>query len=83
MRSDASEGASEHALDLARVENAPDAETRDREIASLFAKGVSRLLLPKFAATGVPADPSTLEGALFESLTLCLKRRDKPAGRRG
>lgn len=69
VRSDAPESASEHALDLARVENAPDAETRDREVASLFAKGVSRLLLPKFAATGVPADPSTLEGSLFESLT--------------
>jgi CheY-like chemotaxis protein len=68
-RSEAPESASEHALDLARVENAPNAETRDREIASLFAKSVSRLLLPKFAATGVPSDPAALESALLESLT--------------
>jgi CheY-like chemotaxis protein len=68
-RSEPPESGGEDALDLSRVEAAPDAETRDREITSLFAKGVTRAVFPKFALTGVQNDPTTFERLFLESLT--------------
>lgn len=59
----------ETTLDLVRVEAAPDAETRDREVATLFAKGLSHAVFPKLSHLGLPGDPNALTRALLDSLT--------------
>lgn len=60
---------SEETLDLARVEAAPDAETRDREVASLFAKGLAQAVFVKLSQLGLPGDQPALVRALAESFT--------------
>lgn len=60
---------SEETLDLARVEAAPDDETRDREVASLFAKAISQTAYAKLAELGLPLDQPALTRALAESFT--------------
>jgi CheY-like chemotaxis protein len=68
-RSDPPEALTEETFDLSRLEAAPDAETRDREIANLFAKGVTHAVLPKFTSGGVPQDASTFESVLLQAFT--------------
>jgi hypothetical protein len=66
-RSDSPE--SEDTLDLARVEAAPDAETRDREVAGIFAKGLSQVVFVKLSQLGLAGDQPTLARAFAESFT--------------
>ena len=60
---------SEDTLDLARVEAAPDAETRDREVASLFSKALSQALFVKLSQLGLTGDRAELTRAFAESLS--------------
>lgn len=68
-RSDPPPGSAENTFDLSRVETAPDAVTRDREVATLFAKGLAQAVYPKLVETGLPGDAPGLVRLLLETLT--------------
>ena len=56
--------------DLSRVETAPDSQSREREVADLFARGVSRLLAPQLQSLGLPLEPNGLVELVRHTLTV-------------
>src|SRR5690606_27215813 len=56
--------------DFTAVEAAPDSESREREVAHLFAKGVARFLAPQLHGIELPVETNTLVETIRSVLTV-------------
>ncbi len=60
----------EDAAELSRLNNAPDTQTRDQVVTSLFAKQLSRILVSQVARLGESDDRAELADVIASALTL-------------